>query len=106
MDEATFRAALDPKVRGFAVLHDVLRSEPLDFLLALSSVNGVFGNPGQGNYAAGCAFKDAFARASADFCDSSRDYLVALDRYGDVLHATAPTVRSSRWGASPPAGAR
>jgi len=40
--------------------------------------------------------QDAFARASADFCDSSRDYLVALDRYGDVLHATAPTVGDVR----------
>jgi peptidoglycan hydrolase-like protein with peptidoglycan-binding domain len=33
------------------------------------------------------------ARAAADaFCESSRSYVLALDRYGDVLTATAPTV--------------
>lgn len=30
--------------------------------------------------------------AAAAFCDASRSYIVALDRYGDVLSATAPTV--------------
>ena len=33
-----------------------------------------------------------FATASATFCDSSKDYVLALDRYGDILHQTAPTV--------------
>ena len=30
--------------------------------------------------------------ANAAFCDASADYLTALDRYGDVLVETAPTV--------------
>lgn len=34
----------------------------------------------------------AFSAASAAFCDNAKDYVVALDRYGDVLHATDPTV--------------
>src|SRR6478609_2923101 len=32
------------------------------------------------------------ASAAAAFCDSSKSYIVALDRYGDVLNASAPTV--------------
>ena len=34
----------------------------------------------------------AFTSASQAFCDDAQDYVLALDRYGDVLHATAPTV--------------
>ena len=34
----------------------------------------------------------AFATASATFCANSKDYVLALDRYGDILHQTAPTV--------------
>jgi len=34
--------------------------------------------------------------ASAAFCESSKTYVVALDRYGDVLNATAPTVGDVR----------
>ncbi|WP_017932900.1 peptidoglycan-binding domain-containing protein [Nocardioides sp. Iso805N] len=36
--------------------------------------------------------RETFTTASASFCQSSRAYIVALDRYGDLLHATAPTV--------------
>ncbi|UJP39026.1 peptidoglycan-binding protein [Cellulomonas palmilytica] len=34
----------------------------------------------------------AAADAVADFCDASASYVSSLDRYGDVLHATSPTV--------------
>lgn len=33
-----------------------------------------------------------FDSASQQFCDSTKDYVVAIDRYGDVLNATATTV--------------
>jgi murein L,D-transpeptidase YcbB/YkuD len=33
-----------------------------------------------------------FATASATFCANAKDYVLALDRYGDILHQTAPTV--------------
>lgn len=36
--------------------------------------------------------ESALTDASRQFCDASRSYVVALDRYGDVLHATEPTV--------------
>ena len=45
------------------------------------------------------ALQDAqsgFSDASAEFCSSSKDYIVALDRYGDVLTSTAPTVGDVR----------
>ncbi|WP_344091427.1 peptidoglycan-binding domain-containing protein [Microbacterium deminutum] len=36
------------------------------------------------------------AAASGEFCDASKTYITALDRYGDVLNATAPTVGDIR----------
>ncbi|WP_345801297.1 peptidoglycan-binding domain-containing protein [Microbacterium sp. AZCO] len=36
--------------------------------------------------------EDELAAASKQFCDSSKSYITALDRYGDVLTDTAPTV--------------
>ena len=41
-------------------LHTLLPD--LDFMILLSSVSGVIGNPGQSNYAAGCTFQDHLAR--------------------------------------------
>lgn len=38
----------------------------------------------------------AFATASDEFCGASRTYIESLDRYGDVLHSTAPTVGDVR----------
>ena len=40
----------------------VFRGEPLDFDLFFSSMTAFLKSAGQSNYAAGCAFKDAFAR--------------------------------------------
>lgn len=37
-----------------------------------------------------------FATASGAFCDAATGYIQALDRYGDVLHDTAPTVGDVR----------
>ena len=57
-----FEAAVRPKVEGTVNLHKALSSTPLDFFIMMSSLVGIIGNSGQGNYAAGCAFQDAFAR--------------------------------------------
>jgi murein L,D-transpeptidase YcbB/YkuD len=38
----------------------------------------------------------ALTAASAAFCDTAKTYVLALDRYGDVLHDTAPTVGDVR----------
>ncbi|KAK6221500.1 putative secondary metabolism biosynthetic enzyme [Pestalotiopsis sp. IQ-011] len=34
----------------------------MDFFIQLSSTSGIYGNPGQSNYAAGCTFQDALAK--------------------------------------------
>ncbi|KAH8430928.1 uncharacterized protein LDX57_008592 [Aspergillus melleus] len=51
---------LKAKVAGSWNLHKILPSD-LDFMILSSSVNGVFGSPGQANYAAGNTFNDALA---------------------------------------------
>ncbi len=66
MDESNFKAALAPKVEGSFVLSEVIKKEPLDFILFFSSANSFIGNSGQSNYVAGCTFKDAYGLYLAD----------------------------------------
>jgi acyl transferase domain-containing protein len=54
-------AVLRPKVQGCRVLEAVLRAESLDFFVLFSSVNSLFGSPGQAAYTAANAFLDAYA---------------------------------------------
>jgi polyketide synthase PksN len=63
MDEARFRAGLTAKVDVCVRLAQVFEQEDLDFTLFFSSAQSFSKSPGQSNYAAGCTFKDAFARA-------------------------------------------
>ncbi|KIA76017.1 polyketide synthase [Aspergillus ustus] len=49
-----------PKVQGTWNLHEYLPAD-MDFFITLSSFAGVFGNRGQGNYAAAGAYEDALA---------------------------------------------
>ena len=51
-----------PKVYGSKNLHDMTISQPLDFFILLSSLHSFIGNPGQANYAAGCAYQVALAK--------------------------------------------
>ncbi|MCG8308361.1 MAG: SDR family NAD(P)-dependent oxidoreductase, partial [Cytophagales bacterium] len=78
MDEGSFREAFDPKVRGSAVLAQALGSEPLDFLLFFSSIQSFSGGPGQANYVAGCAFKDAYAA----YLENERSYPIKTINWG------------------------
>lgn len=55
-----------PKVQGTANLYRALADDHLDFFTVLSSFAGVFGNRGQANYAAGCAFQDQIALQSRE----------------------------------------
>ncbi|WP_107065699.1 type I polyketide synthase [Streptomyces aureus] len=52
---------LRPKVDGAAHLHRLTAGTPLDLFLMVSSVAGVLGSPGQGNYAAANVFLDQLA---------------------------------------------
>ncbi|KAJ5345682.1 hypothetical protein N7452_003686 [Penicillium brevicompactum] len=60
-----FNAALSPKAQGSWNLHSVLPQD-LDFFVMLSSVCGIMGNMGQGNYAAGNTYQDELARYRSD----------------------------------------
>ncbi|KAJ5343642.1 uncharacterized protein N7506_003466 [Penicillium brevicompactum] len=60
-----FNAAVSPKAQGSWNLHSVLPQD-LDFFVMLSSVCGIMGNMGQGNYAAGNTYQDELARYRSD----------------------------------------
>ncbi|MER5985193.1 SDR family NAD(P)-dependent oxidoreductase [Streptomyces sp. NPDC001787] len=60
-DLSDLRAVLEPKIDGVLNLDAASRGLALDFFVAFSSVAGVFGNPGQSDYAAANTFLDAFA---------------------------------------------
>jgi epothilone polyketide synthase D len=58
---ARFRAVMAPKVQGALHLDALTRETPLDFFVLYASGAGLFGSPGQGNYAAANTFLDALA---------------------------------------------
>ncbi|MBU3665320.1 MAG: SDR family NAD(P)-dependent oxidoreductase [Chthoniobacterales bacterium] len=56
-----FATVLQPKALGALHLHEETKSLDLDAFVLFSSASSVFGNPGQGNYAAANAFLDSLA---------------------------------------------
>ncbi|WP_215451703.1 SDR family NAD(P)-dependent oxidoreductase [Streptomyces sp. ATCC 21386] len=79
MTEETFRAVLDAKTRTSVALHAALGGlTDLDFVLFLSSAVALSGSAGQGNYAAGSTFQDAFAH----HLDGLLDARVAVINWG------------------------
>jgi amino acid adenylation domain-containing protein len=83
MDEAAFRVALEPKVKGSVVLHRVVAEEDLDFIMFFSSIQTFMGNPGQSNYGAACAFKDAYAH-HLNFTKTCPVYIINWGYWGSV----------------------
>ncbi|QRK07700.1 SDR family NAD(P)-dependent oxidoreductase [Archangium violaceum] len=60
-EPARFRTVMSPKIQGAWNLHMLTRDESLDFFVLYSSMCGMLGLPGQGNYAAANAAMDALA---------------------------------------------
>ncbi len=65
MTEDRFRASLSAKADICVNIASVFKDEPLDFVLFFSAMNSFLKPPGQSNYAAGCAFEDAYAHSIA-----------------------------------------
>ncbi|MDQ7809767.1 SDR family NAD(P)-dependent oxidoreductase, partial [Amycolatopsis sp. A133] len=61
LDESKVDAALRPKVDGAWHLHTLTQGAELSAFILFSSVAGIIGHPGQGNYAAANTFLDALA---------------------------------------------
>jgi myxalamid-type polyketide synthase MxaB len=61
MDDARWQTPLAPKVQGTWNLHRATKRYPIEQFVLFSSIAAILGSPGQGNYAAGNAFLDAFA---------------------------------------------
>jgi acyl transferase domain-containing protein/acyl carrier protein/SAM-dependent methyltransferase len=78
MEEEDLRVVLAPKVTGSVVLAKALADEPLDFMLFFSSAQSFTCSAGQGNYAAACTFKDAFAH----YLDQCKPYPVKIINWG------------------------
>ncbi|MGW2870851.1 SDR family NAD(P)-dependent oxidoreductase [Kitasatospora sp. NPDC001225] len=70
MDEADLRAALAAKVDVTTAMAEAFDGEPLDFAVLLSSMQSFTTAAGQGNYAAGCTFSDAYAHALGQHWDT------------------------------------
>ena len=63
MTEEQFRRSFSAKADVCVQIGNVFGKENLDFLLFFSSMQSFIRAAGQSNYAAGCVFKDAFAKA-------------------------------------------
>ncbi|KAK3190650.1 Mycolipanoate synthase [Lecanicillium sp. MT-2017a] len=61
MNMELWTAVNKPKVDGTWNLHNLL-PDPLDFFILFSSIGGIFGYPGQANYASTSSFQDAFVQ--------------------------------------------
>ncbi|KAL7905029.1 putative polyketide synthase [Trichoderma velutinum] len=84
-----------PKVQGTQNLHNALPD--VDFFVALSSFAGTFGNRGQSNYAAGCAYQDALALQRREEGKKATTLDVGLMRDIGVLAENGMTDNLKEW---------
>lgn len=60
-DLETFNRVVKPKIFGATYIDELTRDQDLDFFVFYSSMQTLFGGPGQGDYTAGNAFMDTYA---------------------------------------------
>lgn len=61
-EQDTIDSVLRPKIDGTILLHQLTEDDELDFFVLFSSVNALYGEAGQSDYAAANGFLDGFAR--------------------------------------------
>jgi acyl transferase domain-containing protein/aryl carrier-like protein len=97
-EEDALRRVLAPKLAGTAALDAALAEEPLEWFALCSSLAAWFGLAGGADYAAACAWQDAFAAARAARVlrgeRQGRSLAVAWPQWAYDLHATAAKQRA------------
>jgi acyl transferase domain-containing protein/NADPH:quinone reductase-like Zn-dependent oxidoreductase/acyl carrier protein/short-subunit dehydrogenase len=63
LNEERYRAVIEPKARGAAILDRLTRDDALDQFILFSSATTLVGNPGQANYVAANGYLEGLARA-------------------------------------------
>ena len=72
--EEEWKSVLSPKVRGLVNLDEATKEVRLDFVVAFSSAAAVFGNVGQGDYAAANGFMDGYAEYRKGMVERGKRY--------------------------------
>ncbi len=80
----TSAPVLEPKVDGTLVLDQVFAGRDVEFVMLFSSVLAILGPTGSSEYAAACAFEDAYARAARVRYPRRRTISVNWDRWAHV----------------------
>ncbi len=60
-EEDVFDKVIAPKIHGTWILDQLTKDDDLDFFVNFSSINALFGGPGQGDYTAANSYLDSFA---------------------------------------------
>ncbi|WP_374539650.1 beta-ketoacyl synthase N-terminal-like domain-containing protein, partial [Micromonospora aurantiaca (nom. illeg.)] len=96
LDLGRMQTVLDGKVRAAQVLHETTAHRDLDAFVLFSSLAGIIGSAGQGNYAAANAYLDAFAAWRRD--QGLPGTAIAWGAWAEDGMAAALTARLARGG--------
>ncbi|RBL89850.1 SDR family NAD(P)-dependent oxidoreductase [Chitinophaga flava] len=83
MNEDGFKKSFAPKSLASHHFVETFKKEPLDFICFYSSVQSQWNAAGQGNYAAGCTYKDSYAH-SLKHTLNTPVYIINWGYWGEV----------------------